>query len=277
MREEIIKSIREFFYRQNFHEVITPILNKAIPNEPNLYPFRVGNYFLPMSPERSLKLALAKGVGNCFAISPSFRNLEQSGSLHSPEFLMLEWYRIDANYRRIMDDVKELFASINFQFSIFNFQKSWPIFPLPELFKKYTQYDLIELTNDESKRADYDKIFCNEIEPHLPKSPCFITDFPSSISPLCKPKKNNPLLADRFEFYINGIELGNGNTENTDYRSVRKVFEEQKKKNGFPVDEEFLDALRIMNETGKTYAGIGVGIDRLTMLFCSENSVIRCP
>ncbi len=277
-RERIIKSIRNFFYRLNFHEIITPVLNTEIPNEPNLYPFTTcwktvrGEhiFFLPMSPERSLKLALAKGIGNCFSIGHSFRNLEQAGELHSPEFLMLEWYRVDADYHHIMNDVKKLFASINSQFPSasrrISFQTEWPIFSLPELFKKYTKHDLIELTNDEMRRGNYDLIFCNEIETHLPQGPCFITDFPASISPLCKPKKDNPALADRFEFYINGIELGNGNTENTDWQSVRKVFEEQKKKNGLPVDEEFLNALKTMNKSGKTFAGIGVGIDRLTRI-----------
>src|SRR5574340_425511 len=185
MREEIIKSIRQFFYRQNFHEVITPILNKAIPNEPNLHPFKTGDYFLPLSPERSLKLALAKGICNCFAISPSFRNLEQSSPLHSPEFLMLEWYRVDADYKKIMQDVKDLLKNLGKN-------DTWQTFSLPELFKRYVKVDLIEMTNDETKRADYDKIFVNEIESRLPKTPLFITDFPASISPLAKPKKDNP-------------------------------------------------------------------------------------
>ncbi len=278
IREQIIKSIRNFFYQLNFHEIIVPVLNNAIPNEPNLYPFITcwktnrgeQTFFLPMSPERSLKLALAKGIGNCFSIGHSFRNLEQESPLHSPEFLMLEWYRTDADYHQIMDDVKELIASINSQFSIFNFQIEWPIFSLPELFKKYTKYDLIELTNDEKKRADYDQIFCNEIESHLPKTACFVTDFPAKISPLAKPKKDNPLLTDRFEFYVNGIELGNGNTENTDWKSVKKVFESQKKKNNYPVDEDFLSALKTLDESGKTYAGIGIGIDRLTMIISDK-------
>ncbi len=287
-RERTIKSIRNFFYQLNFHEIITPVLNNAIPNEPNLYSFITRwktnrgeqTFFLPMSPERSLKLSLAKGIDNCFSIGHSFRNLEQESPLHSPEFLMLEWYRTDADYHQIMDDVKELIKFLNYEscrqagrLRITNLPDSWPIFSLPELFKKYTKHDLIKLTNDETKRSDYDKIFCNEIESRLPKEPFFITDFPASISPLCRPKKDNPLLAERFEFYINGIELGNGNTENTDWKSVKKVFESQKKKNNYPVDEDFLNALKTLDESGKTYAGVGIGIDRLTAILGGANHI----
>ena len=86
IREIIIKSIREFFYRQNFHEIITPVLNKTIPLEPNIYPFQtywqtkkgIKNFYLSTSSEKALKQMLAKGIGNCFAVSPAFRNLEDS-------------------------------------------------------------------------------------------------------------------------------------------------------------------------------------------------------
>ncbi|MDO8609982.1 MAG: amino acid--tRNA ligase-related protein, partial [bacterium] len=101
--------------------------------------------------------------------------------------------------------------------------------------------------------------------------PFFLIDFPSKISLLCKPQNKNPLLAERFEFYIAGMELGNGNTENTDSNMIRKNFEKEKQKRNEQkiissnIDEKFLNAIHKMNS--KSYAGIGVGVDRLTLLF----------
>src|SRR5258708_367510 len=104
IREEIIKSIRSFFEEQYFHEVIIPILYSSLPLEPTLYSFSTTwktnegdrELYLCTSPESALKKMLAVGIGNCFAIGKSFRNLESSGPRHNPEFLMLEWYREDA-------------------------------------------------------------------------------------------------------------------------------------------------------------------------------------
>lgn len=266
-KEEVIKTIRSFFYKQNFHEVIPDILNNTLPSEPNLTPFSTvwktqgieKTYFLSMSPERGIKKMLAKGIGNCFAISKSFRNLERSGSLHKPEFLMLEWYRENAVYTDIMSDVEKLFIN-------FGFKKNWPVLSLKKLFQKYLNLNLEKaITNDKIFLKNYDQLFVNEIESKLPKNPLFLVDFPSKISPLCKPQKSNPLFAERFECYINGIEIGNGNTENTDTKSLRKIFESEQKLTSLPIDEEFLDSLKIMDK--KSYAGVGIGIERLVMVF----------
>lgn len=284
VREKIIKSIREFFYKQNFHEVISPILNSAVPIEPNLYPFTTEwktkenkqKFFLPMSPERSLKIKLSEGIGNCFSIGHCFRNLENSGSLHNPEFLMLEWYRENAKYKKIMEDTEILLQFIKEKLnSKIIFPNKWPVFSIDDLFKKYISMDIDETISC----GEYDKLFVNEIESRLPNSPLFLIDFPSRISPLCQPKKDKPYLAERFEFYINKIEMGNGNTENLDYQTIKNNFENEKAKRkkqkllDQPIDYEFLNALKIMKGTGKSYAGIGVGIDRLTMLFSGVKSL----
>ncbi len=274
IREEIIKTIRSFFYKQKFHEVIPDILNDTLPSEPNLTPFSTiwktqgseKTYFLPMSPERSIKKMLTQGIGNCFAISKSFRNLERSGSLHQPEFLMLEWYRENAVYTDIMTDVEKLFTN-------FGFKKNWPVLSLKKLFQKYLDLDLEKtIANDKLFLEDYDQLFVNEIESKLPKTPLFLVDFPAKISPLCKPQKNNPLFAERFECYVNGIEIGNGNTENTDTKSVQKIFEQEQKRTNLPIDEEFLNSLKIMRK--KSYAGVGIGIDRLIMILQNKSSII---
>ena len=279
VREKIIKLIREYFYKQNFHEVIVPILNDALPIEKNLSPFTTTwntlenkqTFFLPMSPERSLKIKLSQGIGNCFAIGHSFRNLENKGSLHNPEFLMLEWYRENADYKKIMEDVQELIKYLESSVGTTSFTSgviNWPVFSIADMFKKYVKIDM----DDAIEKGEYDKLFVNEIESRLPNTPLFLIDFPSSISPLCQPQKNRPDLAERFEFYINKIEMGNGNTENIDYKSVEKSFKSLRIENQ-PIDNDFLNALKIMKSTGKSYAGIGVGIDRLAMLFARISTI----
>lgn len=273
-KEEVIKSIRSFFYKQNFHEVIPDILNNTLPSEPNLTPFSTvwktqgseKTYFLPMSPERGIKKMLAQGIGNCFAISKSFRNLERPGSLHLPEFLMLEWYRENSVYTDIMSDVENLFVN-------FGFKKNWLVLSLKKLFQKYLNLDLEKaIASNKLFLKDYGQLFVNEIESKLPKTPLFLVDFPSQISPLCKPQKNNPLFAQRFECYISGIEIGNGNTENTDTKSLRKIFAHEQKRTKLPIDEEFLNSLKMMSK--KSYAGIGIGIERLVMVLNNKSSLI---
>ncbi|MBI4973563.1 hypothetical protein HZC27_03065 [Candidatus Roizmanbacteria bacterium] len=269
IREEIIKAIRAFFYAKNFHEVIVPVLNDAVPLESHLFPFETSwntvngdkKRYLSLSPERGLKRMLAAGIGNCFALGKSFRNLENSGSQHLPEFLMLEWYRENADYHQIMNDTEELILYIQKNLETQNLSKKkllpdWKKISLHSLFKKTGGWD--------ESREVFDQIFVNKIESKFPQEPFFLVDFPTRFSPLCKPQKENPHLAQRFELYINGMEIGNGNTENTDVDSIRKTLKK-------PVDEVFLKALNEMR--GEPFAGMGIGIDRLAMLFSGVKDI----
>lgn len=286
LKNKIIKSIQEFFNNQNFEEVTVPILSKTVPIEPNIYPFKINNYYLATSPERELKILLAKGIGDCFTISPAFRDLEQTGPIHKSEFLMLEWYRENSNYKDIMKDLEKLVIYIkkNLNNESLKLPSNFQVLSLANLFKKHLNIDFREIilneiklfeiakqTNYQTKNATwqqlFDQILVNEIEPYLPREPFFLTDYPAKVSPLCQSKKDKPYLAERFEFYINRIEIANGNTENTNSQSIRKVFEKENKTRHQPMDEEFLKALDVMNKSKKTFAGAGLGIDRLTMIF----------
>lgn len=285
IREKIIKIIREFFYKQDFHEVIPQVLNTALPLEPNLHPFKTETFYLPMSPERGIKKMLAKGMGNCFAIVKSFRNYEQVGHLHSREFIMLEWYRKGVVYTDIMNDTEKLLRTINEKMGNKRemHEGPFPRISLNDLFEKKVGEKLSAFITDEKllrevarkkgykiERATtweelYDQIFVNEIEPTFSSGAFFLVDFPARVSPLCKKQKENPAFAERFELYIQGMEIGNGNTENTDSPSIRTLFEKEQKKTGMPIDEEFLAFLDAMKND--SYAGVGIGIDRLTMLY----------
>lgn len=309
IREETIKSCRKFFDTKNFHEVITPTLNKALPLEPNLFSFETKwnkidqNYklYLSTSPESGLKKMLAENIGNCYAIAKCFRNLENNGTRHNPEFLMLEWYRVNANYKDIMRDTKNLvfyiIKNINKKFGKnISLQKKWPVFSLEKLFKKYAKIDYKKIidndelffavaqnkgynTQNSTWSQIYDQIFLNEIEPNLPNVPFFLVDFPARISPLCAVKKAKPYLAERFELYLSGMEIANGNTENIDYKYVETAFQKEQKNRqsenlpSHDYDEEFISALKKMSESKKTYAGIGLGIDRLAMFMADAKDI----
>jgi len=318
IQEQIIIAIRKFFSEKGFHEVITPVLNQALPLEPNIYAFKTDwnttkgktSLYLQTSPESYLKKLLALGVGNCFSISKSFRNLESSGTRHNPEFLMLEWYRENADYFDIIKDTQDLILSIKHHIDSYQNQNSstileyqiqqielktpWPILSLVDLISQYSNLQIENILDDSklfevAKQKGYDiknttwgalfdQIFLNEIEPHLPITPIFLTDFPSKTSPLCTPRNDKPYLAQRFELYIANIELANGNTENTDTKTIIKVFEQEnnfRQKNKIlapPIDQSFLTSLEKIKD--KSYAGIGVGIDRLTMLFSNQANII---
>jgi elongation factor P--(R)-beta-lysine ligase len=305
IREVVIKAIRTYFDKQNFHEVITPVLNRALPLEPNLYSFATNweyldttkPLYLPTSPESALKKLLAKGVGNCYSIAHSFRNQEAAGSQHNPEFLMLEWYREDATFRNIMEDVRKFLSFVAERVAEFDSStkprtavllQPWQSISLAELFEKQQSVSLQSVITDETlvKLAQakgytttnstwsqlFDQIFLNELEPLLPDTPFFLTDFPARTSPLSKPQAEKPWLAERFEVYVGGMELGNGNTENTNAEQVRAVFEAEQAFRSthnlptHPIDQEFLSALQTLSESKKSYAGIGLGVERLAML-----------
>lgn len=301
LRDELMKATRAFFAERKFTEITPTILNDAVPNEPNISPF-VTSWdrgssekevkYLPISPERSLKIALGMGLGDCYAIGHSFRNLEGSGSLHLPEFLMLEWYRVQSTYQKIMNELKEYvaFVSIKLSLPVISQKNDWRIISLKERLEEVlgTSYEKL-LTDDQtlfdvakklgytienaSWRQIFDQIMVNEIESKLPKDPVFLVDFPSRISTLCKTKIDEQYIAERFELYIQGVEIANGNNENTNVSEIRKVFENETGEGRSPLDIQFLDALQRMHDTGNTFAGVGLGLERLLMVMMGEEKI----
>jgi lysyl-tRNA synthetase class 2 len=280
VREKVVDTIRSFFKDQNFHEVFTPILVPVPSIEPNLEVFqaelrtskgqkRPG--FLIMSPEFSIKKLLAAGIGSCFEITKCFRNEEEVSKLHNPEFTMLEWYRVGADYKDIMYDFENLFAKIvgsnklTYQGVEYDITCPWPRISFREAFKKYANKDVLKVSDD-----DFYKIYFNEIEPELLKlkKPYFLYDYPISQASLSKPAKD-PCFAERFEVFLAGIELGNCFSELTDPVEQKARFENDKMlrqaqhKADYPIDNDLIDAL----ESGlPQVSGVAVGVDRLIML-----------
>ena len=287
VREKVVDTIRSFFKDQDFHEVFTPILVPIPSIEPNLEVFKTQlktskgikrDGFLIMSPEFSIKKLLAAGIGNCFEITKCFRNEEEMSSFHNPEFTMLEWYRVGADYRDIMRDFENLFLKIvgknrlKYQGQTYNLSQPWPRIRIADAFRKYAGKDVLKVSDE-----DFYKIYFNEIEPELLKlkKPYFIYDYPVSQASLSRRAKD-PRFAERFEVFLAGVELGNCFSELINAKEQKKRFEadlDERKRQGktcYPIDEDLIEALK----SGlPTVAGIAVGVDRLIMLAADVPSV----
>jgi len=310
VREKVIGAIRSFFKTQDFHEVQTPILVPTPSCEANLEVFQTElrtlkgkkrNGYLIMSPEYSIKKLLAAGIGNCFEITKCFRNEEEVSKLHNPEFTMLEWYRINSDYIRVMEDFEGLFIDIikkinpNFDLKNWTYQNEsydislpWTRITIAEAFQKLAHIDtdtllseqgLLEIAKDKgykvSEKTAWEEIFYqiifNEIEPELKKTgkPYFLYDYPVSQASLSKKKESDPRFAERFEVFVASTELGNCFSELLDAKEQKTRFEKdlaERKRNGktmYSVDEELIKAL---NSGMPEVSGIAVGVDRLVML-----------
>jgi lysyl-tRNA synthetase class 2 len=295
VREKVTDIIRSFFKTRSFHEVSTPILVPIPSIEPNLEVFKTElrtskglkrNGFLIMSPEFSIKKLLAAGIGNCFEMTKCFRNEEEVSFLHNPEFTMLEWYRINADYRDVMADFEQLFTRIikevnpevdlskwQYQDETYDLSIPWPRINFEEAFKKYAGKNI-----DDVKDEDFYQIFFNEIEPKLRESgkPAIVYDYPVSQAALARKIQSDPRFAERFEVFLAGVELGNCFSELTDANEQKKRFEadlsERKRlgKTAYPIDEDLINALKVGLPP---VSGIAVGVDRLVMLAADAPSI----
>lgn len=306
--DTFLRTIRQFFYGKQFTEIYPPVLSASVPIEPTVYPFSTkwqtsrenALLFLATSPEKALKSALSNGVETCFAIGKSFRTIEDASDTHSPEFFMLEWYRKHAVWNDIMGDIEELVTFCldgkttgKFGGNVINFSLPWKRVSLRDLFLEHAHCDLTALLDDEAMKRYakekgynierstweqlFNQIFLNDIEPRLGNDPIFLCDFPTRISPLCAPQKNNEQYTQRFELYIARMEIGNGNTESTQTKKIRTVFEHErldvlgKNMEAPAVDEDFLKSLDAMK--GSSYAGVGIGVERLAMILFDISSI----
>ncbi len=293
VREKVVDTIRSFFKKRDFREVFTPILVPVPSIEPNLEVFKTElrtskglkrDGYLIMSPEFSIKKLIAGGVGNCFEITKCFRNEEEVSAFHNPEFTMLEWYRLNADYFDVMKDFENLFCEViksvnpnvdltkwEYQGKLYDLTPPWPRVKIADAFRKYAGGNVLEVEDE-----DFYKIYFNEIEPELLKlkKPYFIYDYPISQASLSKQAKD-PRFAERFEVFLGGVELGNCFSELTNPVEQKKRFEadlaERKRlgKTIYPIDEDLIKALMEL----PVMSGIAVGVDRLVMLAADASSI----
>jgi lysyl-tRNA synthetase class 2 len=281
LRAKIIQAVRSFFINNDFLEVETPLRIPAPAPEANIDAIVSEDWFLQTSPELCMKRLLCSGYPRIFQICKSFRKNER-GNRHLPELTMLEWYAADTSYLEMMDHCEELIRyigesincgeSIVYQGRQIDLKGPWPRISVNNAFEKYASKSLEKALSHNK----FDETLALEIEPHLGiGKPLFLYDYPESQRAFSKIKAQEPDFAERFELYIQGMEICNAFSEITDPDEQRKRFEEERsarKKSGkkvYPMPEKFLQVLKDMPKA----SGNALGIDRLVMLF-ADTTVI---
>jgi len=260
-RAAIVRQIRAFFDARGFDEVSTPVRISSPAPEPHIDCPRSGEAFLRASPELQMKKLLAGGMDRIYQIGPCFREGER-GSRHSPEFTMIEWYRLGADYLDIANDMSALFAALVPDVAA-------PLrMTVREAYLRWAGWDpWLEWDQD---RFDFD--MAQKIEPMLPNGAVFLMDYPREAASLAKTRGD---VAERWEFYWKRVELANCFSELCDADEQRRRFEaarEERRAIGeadYPVDEEFLS---VLPRIGKA-SGVALGVDRLVMLLCGEHEI----
>jgi len=288
-RARLLRDIRQFFADLNVLEVETPIISKAGNTDPEIQSIRTDSgHFLRTSPEFALKRLLAAGSGDVFELGRVFRAGE-SGRNHNPEFTLLEWYRIEFSFHRLMDEVTALVRYCGRgKFDQWNVEKLSYL----ELFQRHLGLDpFTAKINELSAAANshgigdielehrqwLDLLISHVIQPSLPvESLTFVYDFPADQAALARIRPGSPDLAERFELYLGQTELANGYQELTDDAEQQRRFNAenvQRKDRGdtiYPVDQNLVNAL----ENGlPECAGVALGVDRLLMSICNAESI----
>ncbi len=312
-RWQIIQGIREYFAGEEFVEIETPMLVSSPGMEPHLSALELEctlpdgsrrKKYLHTSPEYAMKKLLGDGWEKIFQVCRVFRDGEL-GPTHQLEFTMLEWYRTQADYRKIMEDCEGLIQflaekvlqkqELSYQGKRIYLQAPFERLRVAEAMRLYGGCDIIRNRDGETLLAEarsrgyrfapdagysfddvFFKIFLESVEPRLGVGqPTILYDYPAGMAALARLKSDNPLWAERFELYIAGLELANAFSELNDPAEQRRRFEEEQKlraeldKPVYPIDEDLLDALSRMPPS----AGIALGVDRLTMLFCDTPTI----
>ena len=288
IRARIRERVRAFFAARAVMEVETPILAPAGVTDPQIdslqsrWSDHSATVYLQTSPEYAMKRLLAAGSGPIYQLSKVFRYGER-GRHHHPEFTMLEWYRPGLDHQQLMHEVDELVrhcidTHIKLQPTLFwTYRQAWqqtialdPCDSTLQQLQAYVKQQGIDISGLEDERDSWLQLIMTHcVEPALPKdTPLFIYDFPASQAALARIRHDEPAVAERFELYINGMELANGFHELSDAEEQRRRFEsdlhkrKEMGKSAMPVDEKLLAALPHMPDC----AGVAVGLDRLVMI-----------
>ncbi|MFU8842196.1 MAG: lysine--tRNA ligase [Bacteroidales bacterium] len=304
-RAVLVNTMRNFLNTRGYLEVETPIL-QPLYGGAAARPFKTHHnaldttLYLRIANELYLKRLIVGGYDGVFEFAKDFRN-EGMDRFHNPEFTQMELYVAYKDYHWMMDLVEEMVEKIAVEMHgttrlkagkhEIDFKRPWKRYTMYEAIREYTTIDisemnenaLIEVAKQVGVKVDpsmgkgklIDEIFGETVEPNLIQ-PTFITDYPVEMSPLAKKHRNTEGLAERFEAICNGKEICNAFTELNDPIDQRKRFEDQLElgKRGdtesMVLDEDFLRAL----EYGlPPTAGLGIGIDRLTMIMTNQPSI----
>ncbi len=295
--------VEEFLKKHSYTQIELPVLSPVLIPESYLEIFKTkfkflnkeSALFLTPSPELFLKRLIVNGIGSCFYLGKSFRNSEIPSRLHSFEFNMLEYYKVGADYLELADELLKLLRFLaeklgkpkNISFD------RWEKITVTDAFKRYANFTEKELyekklflakarnkgykTEGFSYEDVWSQIYNMEIEPHLGVNgyPTIIYDYPKEFAALAK-LNNDGITAQRFEFYINTIELGDCYTELDDWKEQKIRFDKEEKRRKetgkiyHPMDSEFIDYLK---KGLPKCAGIAVGFDRLVMVLLGVKKI----
>lgn len=305
-RSKIISCLRKFLEQMDFVEVETPMLH-PIPGGAIAKPFVThhnalsDDFYLRIAPELYLKRLVIGGIERVFEINRNFRN-EGVSTRHNPEFTMLEFYMAHKEYKYGMDLVEKMLKSIvqqvcghtllPFGQHEIDFGKAFEKLDLKTGILKYTnctEHDLLEANIDKTlekhgiflldKSANLNQkmyqLFDELVESKLIQ-PTFLIDFPIEVSPLSKRDPNDPSIASRFELFIGGMELANAFSELNDPFDQAERFKAQVDARGAGDEEAHhydADYIKALEYGLPPTLGVGIGVDRLTMLLTNTTSI----
>ena len=304
-RSRMVTSIRQFMDGEGFLEVETPAL-QPIYGGASARPFVTKHnaldrrMYLRIADELYLKRLIVGGFDRVYEIAKDFRN-EGLSRFHNPEFTMLEFYQAFADYQDMMDQVERLIVhvadqvvkkrTLSYQGTEISFEPPFKRIRLLEALEGAMGINPMELEEEELKDRAYrlklpdlegagrgkllDKLFEALVQEDL-QQPTFVLDYPRELSPLAKPHRDDETITERFELFVAGQEMANAFSELNDPIDQRSRFAEQAglrakgDDEAHQVDEDYLRALEYgLPPTG----GVGMGLDRLAMLFADQASI----
>ncbi|HKA60658.1 MAG TPA: lysine--tRNA ligase [Gemmatimonadales bacterium] len=305
LRSRIVQGIRAFLDRKGYLEVETPVLQPLYGGAMAL-PFRTHyealdtTFYLRIADELYLKRCLVGGLEKVYEIGHDFRN-EGLSRFHNPEFTMAEWYQAYADYNDMAELTEEMLAGLVLQLfggallerhgATLSFERPFARKDYYGLVREHAGVDLTKASDSEmravlkrhkSPDADelsgpklVDEVFKTTVEPKLVQ-PTFVFDYPVALSPLAKPKRGDPTKVERWELFVQHRELANAFSELNDPDEQRRRFEQQAvfraagDAEAQQLDEDYLRAL----EYGMPPAGgVGLGVDRLTMILADQTNI----
>jgi lysyl-tRNA synthetase class 2 len=289
-RAGLLATIRDFFAERGVLEVDTPLLSQFGVTDPNIELFTVASRneirFLQSSPEYAMKRLLASGIGDIYQLGKAFRRGE-SGARHNPEFILLEWYRIDTSHHELIREVAELVATV---LPV----SSWQVWSYASLFAEILNLDVFAASTEtlSSKveqegisidaplsRLDYlDLLMTHCIEPRIAGwGLVFVTDFLPEQSALARLiTQGGNTVAARFEAYYGGLELANGYWEEAQPDVLSARFAEDNAKRDLRGQEVISADARLLNALEAGFpdcSGVALGFDRLLMLTLGRSSI----